>query len=1285
MSAKFDLVNAAAHVLKTQFPEGLNLEDEIAVVDFRLALLKHNENLKIPATNARLRAIVAGAGVLVGDKVYPDESPEQTLGRIVAQRVRNDAERRTLCEKINEFLEKSYGEANTLKNLAAELTESTKTEWSPQLLRKFLLDRHAESPGVPSPDGAKYVLSTSSPNLASGAIVLSCRYASFEEALVANLVLDDQTYDFDTLYDWCVDEGWLTGRERKERVQKLLGDVTEKAEAQILAGRERRASNALLHWIANSPLAVAQLYDRLVEILDTWSDKTGLGDEVASMLGALPDVCIQQGALPKESQVWTPSLLEFFYGKTGKDAAAKNLSLLRLVPDSELFFLSTAHSGFHEALVASFADDGDLWTLEEFHDWCVNSRLLSGDEDFDAVVAPKLNAILDEAAERLHVARPDAEGAEPEAADDESAEPEAEEVQEDAAQETEPAEESNNAISEVVSIADTYENKKALVYIWSGYQPNLLKGWATKAFEILSEEYPQGEQLASARTVLHFRGKLAKVAGNVSQTITQQEIRDFARTVANIDALRDAVVKAREEAPEERRQKTDPKLEEIYEAQKKESQDAQEAQDAVVPAEPVEIQPADAANAPSGLSDDNAWLREQFTSLLNPDFNIVFLGVFKTRHEIKLRQLNIADRAQLRDRLVSILPDYYVAMKYVAKQETPNEEELIRLDIRNHWGNTETVSFDQLYSRLYVPSAKLKDVLYRYNRDFRPFGNTYRILNRTRPAATEPTPVRLPDASAAPESFAAPESGIVPTSVPEPEPTPDAPASAAESAPVAEPTSVATPAPMPAATPSAPVRTRPQLNADVEELILNYFSAKFKLKSYTQMENLREHAREEGRQSVLDATDAQIQFAIECEGILIDGKVYFISRDERAAIVRKAHAILEEGWRVVYFEPFRDSFGADLPDFVGASHIATILRRALNDSHLRVDDDKFYFADSAYDAKVAEARLVEREILRVWGDEKVADRERLLEKLVWIPEEKFAMTLSHAEVVIRNNRDSFARLDRFVFSPETHEAVVKAAAEGIRERGFVSIQKLPIGNSDVLNEEMSEEGIRMALYEKILSFRYDRKRRIIAPKGQKIDDIDAICAECADAGQSFTLNEIVEVVKEVKGEEVSAAAMRIAALQAGYKGLVRVDYDEFAPESELDFHVDELDARLDEMFNGRDFVPVKGFTSFHGLAPCGRSWNLFLLEAYVYRFSKTFVLMTNQNQVNLNNIGAVVRKKLALASYDDLLVEAVARAQREENLRVDKENVGAWLVNQGYMERVSMKIDRVVQEVKKRW
>ena len=189
----------------------------------------------------------------------------------------------------------------------------------------------------------------------------------------------------------------------------------------------------------------------------------------------------------------------------------------------------------------------------------------------------------------------------------------------------------------------------------------------------------------------------------------------------------------------------------------------------------------------------------------------------------------------------------------------------------------------------------------------------------------------------------------------------------------------------------------------------------------------------------------------------------------------------------------------------------------------------------------------------------------------------------------------------------------------------------------------------------------------------------------SDSTQS--LREFISEYKELSVEKLFAFAESLGfskkyatvSLSVAHEMMIRVEKDLFVEDSLISFDVAGVDEALTSFVQGK-IIPLRGVTSFTGFPPvAGYSWNLFLLESFLRRFSQKYSFDTSA--ANNANIGAIYPKSMKFEDYLDVQ----ARAVLQEKIPLEKSAVESFLINQGFrakrLEKTTVRIISHAQEI----
>ena len=288
------------------------------------------------------------------------------------------------------------------------------------------------------------------------------------------------------------------------------------------------------------------------------------------------------------------------------------------------------------------------------------------------------------------------------------------------------------------------------------------------------------------------------------------------------------------------------------------------------------------------------------------------------------------------------------------------------------------------------------------------------------------------------------------------------------------------------------------------------------------------------------------------------------------------------------------------------------------------------------------------------------------EKEIWSLDELYARLPLLKPDTIRQilNREEYFRVETGVYIHIDHmdlpgnegEKVANAVSDRLQSKDYVIANELDLSQFERLNPHYPFTAVRDAVFIKFLSNRYSKTGQVITRKGEKLSVLDILEQYCREA-ETVSFDELnsFEATFDPDGRTHSQC------LIAAHNVLVRVSNDLFVTKDKVNFDIDSIDETI-SLYCQRDFIPLKKIIDFSLLPYAGYSWNLFLLESYVRKYSRKFKF--DVRAVNSSNIGVIVRKSFAYDEYDDIL--SIALAQTHISLR-DTKAVGDYLFDNGYI------------------
>ena len=141
--------------------------------------------------------------------------------------------------------------------------------------------------------------------------------------------------------------------------------------------------------------------------------------------------------------------------------------------------------------------------------------------------------------------------------------------------------------------------------------------------------------------------------------------------------------------------------------------------------------------------------------------------------------------------------------------------------------------------------------------------------------------------------------------------------------------------------------------------------------------------------------------------------------------------------------------------------------------------------------------------------------------------------------------------------------------------------------------------------------------------------------------------------------------------------MIRVSATELVRKDQIKFDVEAIDEILDGMCPG-DYVPLSEINLFLCFPNIGHPWNSYLLESYLFGFSKKFRLM-HSSFIKTGVYGAMVRKDADFQDYRALLVDVLSKSNALDSTK----DALQYIVDKGYQQRRRYEgIETVIQEAK---
>lgn len=411
-----------------------------------------------------------------------------------------------------------------------------------------------------------------------------------------------------------------------------------------------------------------------------------------------------------------------------------------------------------------------------------------------------------------------------------------------------------------------------------------------------------------------------------------------------------------------------------------------------------------------------------------------------------------------------------------------------------------------------------------------------------------------------------------------------------------------------------------------------------------------------------------ISDVIQEKGIEDGGRFYFISENDCEQIFTCAQKILDTT-PIAYYAAVYEKHA----DFFNGLNIFSpdVLKKVLQ----KANDGNFYFDE--FFAVSLMTRL-DYEIAKIFTNTSAAlSIDDLQKTLPYVPAEKISAVLADTKKYLSALDDKFIPLYKIQFDKDEINAAINKIAVCITKKGYAEIDDYDLSSNLDLNPEVDEKNLRNFIQQRFFD-------KFFSKRGKKLYKKNA--GNTNAKGAMELLRDFISGKNEMTNNELMDTAQSFdipksyttTLLTAAYEKMCRVDKNLFVKDALINFDVAGIDAALTPFVQGK-IIPLRAVTSFTGFPPVdGYTWNLFLLESFLRKYSQKYVYATS----NFNNaiVGAVHPKSMKFEDYIDLQAHAVL----QDKIKLEKDIVAEFLVSQGYranrIDKVTLRIiDRVYE------
>lgn len=292
----------------------------------------------------------------------------------------------------------------------------------------------------------------------------------------------------------------------------------------------------------------------------------------------------------------------------------------------------------------------------------------------------------------------------------------------------------------------------------------------------------------------------------------------------------------------------------------------------------------------------------------------------------------------------------------------------------------------------------------------------------------------------------------------------------------------------------------------------------------------------------------------------------------------------------------------------------------------------------------------------------------------YLPREKVieAFSSNRQKLVLSSMKTRF-HIDNFQLEEIDKIVIVDFLSKEIASMQYVTFSELFGKIAEIAprvienNIQFTQTGIRTAL-SCLLSDKFHIIGGFISDYDNSVSAYDAFI-NLGRGRESFNISE-VEVMANDFNVPINFEALAV--------NNVRVSEDIFVSKDYITFDTELVDKAIFR-FCQNEFVSILDVNTFTAFPECGYRWTPYLLESYLYSYSKMFIL--KHKAFNKTSVaGAIVRKTSCCTDYLDIMALALANA----DIPLDEKSSLDFLVQNGYIERRRLNtINEVIRKAEK--
>lgn len=424
----------------------------------------------------------------------------------------------------------------------------------------------------------------------------------------------------------------------------------------------------------------------------------------------------------------------------------------------------------------------------------------------------------------------------------------------------------------------------------------------------------------------------------------------------------------------------------------------------------------------------------------------------------------------------------------------------------------------------------------------------------------------------------------------------------------------------------------------------------------------------------MEVSNEQIDMKISEVGIVYNGMVYvpnsMINEATRQSLFDYIESQFTNGAVCIYYNVLFEYFSQQ---FLGQTMVdSEMLRCYLEYNNV---DNTYHFGKQYFSKEVSANIDINEEVIGyVKAQGGSVTEEEIVATFAHLPREKVIEAFSgNRQILVLSSMKTRFHIDNFQLEDIDKIVIVDFLSREIASMQYVTFSELFGKITEIAprvienNIQFTQTGIRTAL-SCLLSDKFHIIGGFISDYDNPVSAYDAF-VNLGRGRESFNISE-VEVMANDFNVPINFEALA--------ENNVRVSEDMFVSKDYINFDTALVDKAISR-FCQNEFVGILDVNTFTAFPECGYRWTPYLLESYLYSYSKMFTL--KHKAFNKTSVaGAIVRKTSCFTDYLDIMALALSNA----DIPLDKKSSLDFLAQNGYIERRRLNtINEVIRKAEK--